>query len=202
MLASAKRGNILKNLLVRPDMWLDFSTGANPSRHDFLQTNELLEGILSFLPPRQLFVDQRFCKQWRDVVATSPELQKKMFLRVDEAARQNCGLKALYTVDLRPLLEVQRFVDTAQPLPRSWRQVTPVVLGPYLRIVDVRDGGYMGTVDGNCVAFQLPCSLPVRRRVSMLDTYLSNQQCYDFTIYLDFMFEPPIPGYGNLCGAC
>ena len=70
--------------------------GTDASRQAVLNTNELLEGILAFLPPKQLFVDQRVCKQWRSSIARSPELQRKMFLRVNEVPPQVWGFKADY----------------------------------------------------------------------------------------------------------
>jgi hypothetical protein len=44
MLASAKRGNILKNLLVRPDMWLDSERLLSP--HEDNVSACLFESVL------------------------------------------------------------------------------------------------------------------------------------------------------------
>lgn len=187
-----KRPRITQEMKVQ-----DLATRNDASRQAVLQTNELLEGILSFLPPKQLFVDQRACKQWRNVVASSPELQKKMFLRVAEVPRQRWGLKVDdFTEDLNARFEVQRFDNGELSWP--WRQVTPVYLSPHLNTNGGGDEGSLGTVDGECVAFQVPCGHPLGRRSSLLDTFFSNPPCLDFTIYLDFTFEPPIPGYGQL----
>lgn len=51
-------------------------------RHAALGTTEILENVLSFLPPRTLFVVQRVSFQWMVLIAGSPSLQQKMFLRV------------------------------------------------------------------------------------------------------------------------
>jgi hypothetical protein len=45
-------------------------------------TVELLEGVLSHLPFKELFVLQRVSKQWGTTIAASPQLQEKMFLRL------------------------------------------------------------------------------------------------------------------------
>jgi hypothetical protein len=100
------------------------------SRQAVLNTNELLEGILAFLPPKQLFANQRVCNQWRNVIASSPELQKKMFLRVDEVPRQTWGLKIEISFpDHKILSELRRF-DNCLPS-RVWTPVTPVNLSPH-----------------------------------------------------------------------
>jgi hypothetical protein len=175
----------------------DLATRADASRQAVLQTNELLKGILAFLPPKQLFVDQRVCKQWRNVVASSPELQKKMFLRVDETPRQKWGLKVDYSpVDLSMSSELRRF-DNSPPSP-PWQQVTPVILSPHLIIEDEDDIKLPGMGARDYVVFQLPCSLLVGSHTSILDTYISSPPCYEFEFYLEFKFEPAIPSYGCL----
>lgn len=44
---------------------------------------EMLELILLQLPETQLFVVQRVCSKWRDMIETSPPIRKKMFLAAD-----------------------------------------------------------------------------------------------------------------------
>ncbi|TKA58976.1 hypothetical protein B0A55_10563 [Friedmanniomyces simplex] len=44
-------------------------------------TAELLENILLHMPAKSVFGAQRVCRQFRDVVATSVQLQRKLFLR-------------------------------------------------------------------------------------------------------------------------
>ena len=179
------------------------ATRTDASRQAVLQTNELLGGILSFLTPKQLFVDQRVCKQWRDVIAGCPELQRNMFLRVDEVPRQTWGFKAKYSYpDQRILSELRRFDNS--PLSQPWRQLTPVVFSPHMTITNDDDGDGdekedgSGTSDRDYIAFELPCSLQIRSHSSILDTYFCNPPCYVFEFYLEFKFEPEIPGYRHL----
>lgn len=47
-----------------------------------LNTTEIFEKVLSFLPPFDLFRLQRVCHQWTDLMARSPSIREKMFLRV------------------------------------------------------------------------------------------------------------------------
>jgi len=51
------------------------------TRRAVFTTSELLENVLSYLPPQQLFSLQRVSQQWRGVIAGFPGLQEKMFLR-------------------------------------------------------------------------------------------------------------------------
>ncbi|KAK8208993.1 hypothetical protein M8818_003957 [Zalaria obscura] len=48
-----------------------------------LQTPELLEQILSYLPPLQLLRIQRVAQLWNGTVSYSPELQRLLFMRPD-----------------------------------------------------------------------------------------------------------------------
>lgn len=50
-------------------------------RRAALDTTEILEKILACLPPQTLFGVQRVSRQWRDLIARSPPIQEKMFLR-------------------------------------------------------------------------------------------------------------------------
>jgi hypothetical protein len=137
----------------------DRTTEADASRQAVLQTNELLENILMFLPPTQLFADQRVCKQWHDVIASCPQLQKRMFLRVDEVPPQTWGFKTEYSnPDPSTRSELRRFHDRLPSLP--WRQVTPVILSPHLTILTYDDGDYVKA----SVDFDLPHNLPIEKK--------------------------------------
>ncbi|KAK3070180.1 hypothetical protein LTR53_010902 [Teratosphaeriaceae sp. CCFEE 6253] len=49
-------------------------------RQAVFQTAEMLENILLHLPARSIFGAQRVCRQFRDIVATSIQLRKRLFL--------------------------------------------------------------------------------------------------------------------------
>jgi hypothetical protein len=51
-------------------------------RQAALNSTEILENIISYLPNRTVFGVQRVCQQWRDVIAGSPTIQDKLFLRL------------------------------------------------------------------------------------------------------------------------
>ena len=52
------------------------------------ETTELLENILSFLPPKTLFGVQRVSRKFKDVIEKSIRLQQKMFLRSCSGEKQ------------------------------------------------------------------------------------------------------------------
>lgn len=51
-----------------------------PKTKEALEVPELLEGILVCLPMADLFVNQRVCKKWKDVISTSKPIRRVMFL--------------------------------------------------------------------------------------------------------------------------
>jgi hypothetical protein len=51
-------------------------------RRAALNTTEILEIVLSFLPNRTIFGVQRVYRQWRNVIAGLPTLQDKLFLKL------------------------------------------------------------------------------------------------------------------------
>lgn len=51
--------------------------------HHVLGTPELLELVISSLPPLEILVLQRVARAWRGVVSSSPEIQRMLFFRPD-----------------------------------------------------------------------------------------------------------------------
>jgi hypothetical protein len=73
-----------------------------------LNTTEILENVLSFLTPFSLFSLQRVCRQWRDLIASSPSIQETMFLRArDRLSEVWMSEKPL----LPPFFQKERFSD-------------------------------------------------------------------------------------------
>ncbi|EME77441.1 uncharacterized protein MYCFIDRAFT_85123 [Pseudocercospora fijiensis CIRAD86] len=64
---------------------MDDQQGKGAAAAAVFYTAELLEHILKFLSMKDLLLDQRVCKQWRDVIKQSPELQQNLFFRPREA---------------------------------------------------------------------------------------------------------------------
>lgn len=55
---------------------------TNSTREAVFNTAELLEQIFLHLPAKTIYGSQRVCRQFRDIVQMSVELQQKLFLRI------------------------------------------------------------------------------------------------------------------------
>ena len=66
-------------------------------------TYELLEHILSYISPRQLFVIQRVDTAWKSLIQDSDELQKKMFLRANGTVLHPSALSLPRDMDEGPV---------------------------------------------------------------------------------------------------
>ncbi|KAK4902795.1 hypothetical protein LTR27_000734 [Elasticomyces elasticus] len=63
-----------------------FIDPADGPRNAVFATAELLEHILTFVPPVTVFGLQRVCRQFRDILATSAALQGKLWLRAPQSS--------------------------------------------------------------------------------------------------------------------
>jgi hypothetical protein len=64
------------------------SEEARSASQDVFETIELLENIVSFLPAEKIFNIQRVSKQWKAVIAASPSIEEKMFLRLKTVPKE------------------------------------------------------------------------------------------------------------------
>ncbi|KAK3070182.1 hypothetical protein LTR53_010904 [Teratosphaeriaceae sp. CCFEE 6253] len=64
-----------------PNRRITRTMAADGPRQAVFNTAELLESIFLHLPNKTVFGVQRTCRQFRDIVATSSQLQKMLFLR-------------------------------------------------------------------------------------------------------------------------
>ena len=108
---------------------------------------ELKEHILSFLPPRDIFVCQRLSKAFKAVIDDSHALQVLMFLRVTRAPRQTWHLdnpdtkinghgEGITSVDPAAGLALLRLPPVPVPQIRHYvaphRILTPAIMNPML----------------------------------------------------------------------
>ena len=95
-----------------------------------LGTTELLERIICYLPMKKIIDVQRVSRQWKNVIASSPSIQKKLFKR-----RENKEQEIWVLVKRNPMRG--RLRDRLQRVevlpPPSKRAITPVTLNPMLR---------------------------------------------------------------------
>ncbi|RMY57543.1 hypothetical protein D0863_12594 [Hortaea werneckii] len=87
---------------------------TDAARRAVFETAELLENVFIQLPPRKIFVIQRVCKQFRDVMATSVKLQQRLFLRSDGPEAQEWRVAAKDNADSpnNYWLRTYRFVES------------------------------------------------------------------------------------------
>jgi hypothetical protein len=116
------------------------------SRHAALGTLEIVENILSFLPLENIFGVQRVCRGWKNIIASSPALQEKMFLRLRNDTSETWMLIDSKSVpcnvdNLPEGSEINfRTVSTAEAESGAWKNpsrgvkhlFTPVALNPLL----------------------------------------------------------------------
>lgn len=138
---------------------------TDAARQAVLQTNELLGAILVNLPMKQLFVMQRVSKHFKELIATTPKLQEKMFLRctgfptetwtIQERVSWARGPATRTPVVLNPVLIDKIYLEASMP---DW----------YFEML--REANRKIWVD--CRGF------PIKQKVSLLDTYISDPPCH------------------------
>lgn len=66
-----------------------FSREYQSTKSSALQTPELLEQVLLYLPMRDLLHSQRVCRYWKDVIDSSPVLQQALYFRPVPVGRKH-----------------------------------------------------------------------------------------------------------------
>jgi hypothetical protein len=131
-----------------------------------LETTEILEQVLTYLSPQQLFSVQRVSRTWKSVIADSLAIQQKLFLRLHDKPKETWMLFSLRTNvnDVR----LEKFSPT-KPEDLYWtslgKKFSPVMVNPFLQAT--RWSG------PSCV--RLGYTIPTKS--SLLDTYVSDPPC-------------------------
>jgi len=157
--------------------------------HKVLETTELLEHIISFLPMKKIFTIQRVSKQWRDVIATSPSIEEKMFLRLKITPKETCEPSALGW-STNGLQRVRR------PPPSL---LTLVSLNPELRPDPLCKNQRFGLTcagHGRRVMVQWGPT-PIKRCHSLFDTYISDPPCKNAKLNLTVRFKKQVRGVAD-----
>jgi hypothetical protein len=144
-------------------------------------TTELLEHIISFLPMKKIFTIQRVSKQWRAVIATSPSIEEKMFLRLKITPKETCEPSALGWSH-NGLWRLQR------PPPSL---LTLVSLNPELRPNPICKNQRFGLTcagHGRRVMVQWGPT-PIKQCHSLFDTYISDPPCKNAEFNLTVRFK-------------
>lgn len=178
------------------------------ARKGVFETSELLEQILSFLPMKNIFGVRRVSKYWNDVVASSIQLQEKMFLRVRDEPREFWIAEVKDRIGANNYRVVFDFVNNKQfklrridrPEDSRQRLGTMVTMNPMLQpgctelscatrmyIWGGRElANYIGWVD----AFQHGGS-------SLWNTYLTDPPCHKATVDYFVLYFGRAPSAGD-----
>lgn len=103
---------------------------TDASRKAVFETNELLEHIILCLPMKTIFGIQRVCRQFRDVIAASPKIQEKMFLRLRSDMPEETWVLETSTGAQAPRAEEVRFRKFEGNTKELDRWYDPVALNP------------------------------------------------------------------------
>ena len=156
---------------------------------DVLGTTELLEHIISFLPMRKIFTVQQVSKQWRDIIATSPSIEEKMYLRLKTTPKETCDPRLMGW----PYRALQRL---GRPVPSTF---TLVSLNPELRhdeACTMRCFGLTCARHGTRVMVRWGPS-PIKQCHSLFDTYISDPPCMRAEVCLTVRFKKEVNGVSD-----
>lgn len=179
----------------------------NAARRAVLETTKILECILSFLPPKQLFGVQSVAHLWKDVICSSPAIPEKQFLRLQNKPAElwamiECGLRA----DGFVFMQMEKITPDVKPTisnrTAGGKKFTPVALNSFLQLSDDPDYGRDGN---NSCCNRTRHSVPEITRFcdglifdpnsSLLDTYISDPPCLHARITSTYFSSPPRPNF-------
>lgn len=122
--------------LGRKESTLTYSVNILPSEaaafRGVLETSELLESIVCYLPPKQILNVQRVAKQWKNVIAGSPSIQEKLFTRRENKEQEIWVLVLRNPPVHGPFSDRPLRVKTLPP--PGILAITPVTLNPMLHV--------------------------------------------------------------------
>jgi hypothetical protein len=166
-----------------------------------LDTTELLENILSHLPPKQLFGVQRVCRLWKDFIARSSGIQEKLFLKLQgRPAELWALLERDVGAEFGPRKSRLEKVNKRPALGRGnadVRTFTPVDLNPFLQHGhDSVEGPVCKISACDRADYMTPeitefChGLTFGLNSSLLDTYICDPPCMRAHIALSYFSSP------------
>jgi hypothetical protein len=186
------------------------------SRRAALDITEILENVLSFLPPRTLFGVQRVSHLWKSTIAASPPIQEKMFLRIRTKTPEiwmqtnprtppydwygetkGAGLDRKFRIvgDIEMRAMKPGRVDWLHQL------FTPVTLNPFLH--SMQDDFVDERIEDEDHAFwaTLVPTAKFAQHNSFRDTYLTDPPCKEVSLYMNYEARsspdmlPAVTGY-------
>ena len=173
------------------------------ARRAAMDTTEVLEHILSFLPQRTLFVVQRVSRQWKDLIARSSPIQEKMFLRFRTKRPEIWMLmnpkprpsELWRTNPIEGFLDRKfKTVSASEVEPQDWESpspwtqhlFTPLTLNPLLfRRHGGLDAQWIESRDYLPVVYLAPRA-NIAQHISLRDSYLTDPPCKECSVEISF----------------
>jgi hypothetical protein len=159
----------------------------NPARQAVLNTTELLENILSYLPFQDLFVLQRVSRQLGAAITAAPGLQQKMFLRPQSATlKETWALEGDEKLGMnnrhhRGSLKFRRVDNSQTTVDSRYHPRIPITLNPALAILGLLNLDARAVerafVSGREIVRVLCHPAAVREHSSFLNMLVSDPPC-------------------------
>lgn len=169
---------------------------TDASRKAVFNTSELLEQVILCLPMKKIFGIQRVSRQFRDVIAASPKIQEKMWLRLRNDVPVEAWALEVKIGNQAPWEEEVRFrkVDVNTKA----RRYRPVALNPLLGLMPAGESFPSATrISSNeDETDYVEMSLSQNHfgtHPSFLKTYITDPPCYKAgapQITADFLLDP------------
>jgi hypothetical protein len=169
---------------------------TNAARQAVFGTSELLEQIILYLPMKTIFGIQCVCQKFRNVIATSPEIQTKMFLRLRKDVPEEAWVLESTTGNRHIRGNDARF-RKVDPHSTSGLK-TPVVLNPLLQLT-ILDPQVRSAKDRFCHSERPGERVEMEfsqahfgSEPSFLVTYITDPPCYvaEAEIAAQYLFDP------------
>jgi hypothetical protein len=183
---------------------------TDASRRAALDTTEILENALSHLPNRTVFGVQRVCRQWKDVIAASPAIQEKLFLRLRGQTETWMLTNPIsidnFTIYFEPRTVERNFrmVSDAELKSGEWRKesgrvehlFTPTTLNPLLRPQEGISNYWIE--ESPAFYVDLRPTANFAQHNSFRATYLTDPPCKECVVYINFAARPARPGFRHI----
>jgi hypothetical protein len=160
-----------------------------------LTTTELTERIIVHLPTKDIFVIQRVCKTFENVIVASPSIQEKIFKRirgqlvvpVQVSTAHLTNDQQVSRLEARDPGELTPKVKT-RPVLNPWFAILP-----YTRFGSSVPGGKVSDLSGVKVQFERLHSFHWRTHTdghdSCLDTYFCDPPCRNITVRQQYIVK-------------
>jgi hypothetical protein len=186
-------------------------------RRAALDIPEILENVLSFLPPRTLFGVHRVSHLWKSTIAASPPIQEKMFLRIRTKTPEIWML-----TNPKPVPRGSNGEDGRLGLDRKFRMVgdtetqsgnrkiklgelrhvfTPVTLSPFLHTMQYDFANEWIDERVHTSTASLMPTAKFAQHNSFRNTYLTDPPCKEVRVCMNYEARPSPPRLHGVGGS-